>query len=123
MNPRLYLAFPILVGPAPPGSDLWPGPTLHPMHSAVGAGWVEGGAAARSSQTGGAARAGVSKSQAPREEGQEESAREDRGGQERRRRRGEEEETLEVRAPEGQGGPREWLAEERRMGQEGLCWR
>lgn len=32
-------------------------------------GWAEGGAAARSSQTGGAARAGVSKSQAPGEEG------------------------------------------------------
>lgn len=47
---------------------------------AVQRGWVEGGAAARSSQTGGAARAGVSKSQAPREEGQEESTGEELRG-------------------------------------------
>lgn len=64
---RLNLAFSILVGPAPPGTDLWPGLTLHPNPGSE-AGEVRGWGCCQSSQTGGAAVAGVSKSQAPREE-------------------------------------------------------
>lgn len=91
----LYLAFSILVGPAPLGPDLWPGPTLHLMRSAAGAGGGRG--SARSSQTGGAG-AGVSKTP---ESQRLRSGRAGRGA-------GEEEsqelrETLEVRAREGRG--------------------
>lgn len=88
------LAFSILVGPAPPGPDLWPGPALHPMRRAAGAGGGRG--APRSSQTGGAAGAGVSKSQAPERKGR-------RGVPERRGAgSGERRESLEVRAWGGQ---------------------
>lgn len=75
---------------------------------AVQRGWVEGGAAARSSQTGGAARAGVSKSQAPREEGKRRAP--ERRGAGR----------LEVRALGGPEEPGDVPAGERRKGQPGL---
>lgn len=64
---RLNLAFSILVGPAPPGTDLRPGPTLYPNPGSA-AGAVRGRGCCQSSQTGGSAGAGVSKSQAHREE-------------------------------------------------------
>ena len=102
---RHHMAFSILVGP--PGADLWPGPTLHPMRSSAGRAGGRRRGGARSGQTGGAARAGVSKSQAPREE----SDRRAPGPEER----------LEVRAWPGRGEP--WRgrcpAGERRKGQRG----
>lgn len=92
----LYLTFSILVGPAPPGPDLWPGPTLHPMRSAAGAGGGRG--SARSRQTGGAAGAGVSKTpESPRLQ----SGKAGRGAGEEGS--GELQETLEVRSQEGRG--------------------
>lgn len=70
-------------------------------------GRAEGGAAARSSQTGGAARAGVSKSQAPGVEERGELAGEKRGGERLEVRALEECRRLEVRGLQGGGQAQE----------------